>query len=495
MKFTDWQKAKQAQRNIHKETTVDTQKNANHSRNRVIKLAEVAKHNEKDDCWIIIHDKVYDVSRFYKNHPGGDVILKFGGTDATDQFESFHTPTLNIKDRMKRFQIGYVEDNIPVLPCTQDFRDLREYLREHGYFKADPVYFAMKNAIVLLIGMTLVGLVSLAKHTYYTANPMVSVAVATVAGVCLALFWHQSAFIAHDTLHNGVLAQRKNGAFNWLGFIHGTLIFGISTEKWLNEHNGHHAYTLRPEEDPQFLYLPLWLQNKKEMLVSQFFTKKSNVPAHEDESTKKDWKGDQPIKVTDYSCAPWVRMLISVQQYTLFPVAMIVGRINYYILSFVYAISHGSVSDLVGMGIFWSWYLKLLGELPTLQLKLIFFITSNLVIGVLHVQLMISHLGTDMFFKEEEPHLQFFQTQTRTSRNIDSDYRDHWFHGGLEFQIEHHLFPQLPRHNLSKIKPVIMDMCNKHALPYRSTGFFSAIQTCVDNFGEVANELLYPELG
>jgi hypothetical protein len=39
-------------------------------------LADVAKHNSATDCWMVINDKVYDVTSFIDEHPGGDVILE-----------------------------------------------------------------------------------------------------------------------------------------------------------------------------------------------------------------------------------------------------------------------------------------------------------------------------------------------------------------------------------------------------------------------------------
>ncbi|KAF9401248.1 hypothetical protein BGX21_002269 [Mortierella sp. AD011] len=53
--------------------------------------SQVASHNSENDCWVIIHDKVYDVSNFLNDHPGGKkIILKNAGTDATKQFDAFH---------------------------------------------------------------------------------------------------------------------------------------------------------------------------------------------------------------------------------------------------------------------------------------------------------------------------------------------------------------------------------------------------------------------
>uniref|UniRef100_A0A7S3Z3U1 Cytochrome b5 heme-binding domain-containing protein n=1 Tax=Lotharella globosa TaxID=91324 RepID=A0A7S3Z3U1_9EUKA len=52
---------------------------------------EVAKHNTKDDCWVIIDGKVYDVTDFIEMHPAGaQIILDLGGQDVTDQFLAFH---------------------------------------------------------------------------------------------------------------------------------------------------------------------------------------------------------------------------------------------------------------------------------------------------------------------------------------------------------------------------------------------------------------------
>ncbi|KAI8089873.1 FMN-dependent dehydrogenase-domain-containing protein [Halteromyces radiatus] len=56
---------------------------------------EIASHNTKDDLWVVIHGKVYDLTEFLPNHPGGQkIILKYAGQDATDAFEPIHPPDI-----------------------------------------------------------------------------------------------------------------------------------------------------------------------------------------------------------------------------------------------------------------------------------------------------------------------------------------------------------------------------------------------------------------
>merc|ERR1719183_2709988 len=56
-------------------------------------MEEVAKHNTKADCWVVVDNKVLDVTKFLKDHPGGELaILTFAGKDATKEFNMIHAP-------------------------------------------------------------------------------------------------------------------------------------------------------------------------------------------------------------------------------------------------------------------------------------------------------------------------------------------------------------------------------------------------------------------
>merc|ERR1719299_147114 len=56
-------------------------------------LAEVAKHTTEDDCWVVLHGRVLNVTKFLKEHPGGVLaIMTFAGKDATEEFDMIHPP-------------------------------------------------------------------------------------------------------------------------------------------------------------------------------------------------------------------------------------------------------------------------------------------------------------------------------------------------------------------------------------------------------------------
>lgn len=79
------------------------------STSKLFVFDEVAKHNQTKDCWLIIDGKVYDVTPFMDDHPGGDeVLLSSTGKDATNDFEDVgHSDSA--RDMMAKYLIGDVD--------------------------------------------------------------------------------------------------------------------------------------------------------------------------------------------------------------------------------------------------------------------------------------------------------------------------------------------------------------------------------------------------
>lgn len=76
----------------------------------MLSYAEVANHNSKTDCWVIIHDKAYDVTDFLNEHPGGSaIILKYAGKDATKAFDPIHPGDTLTKYLPEKYHLGSVD--------------------------------------------------------------------------------------------------------------------------------------------------------------------------------------------------------------------------------------------------------------------------------------------------------------------------------------------------------------------------------------------------
>ncbi|XP_076038190.1 cytochrome b5 isoform X1 [Oratosquilla oratoria] len=73
---------------------------------KVYTLAEVAEHRNQDSCWVVIHDNVYDVTKFLDEHPGGEeVLLEQAGKDTTESFEDVGHST-DAREMMKDYYLG-----------------------------------------------------------------------------------------------------------------------------------------------------------------------------------------------------------------------------------------------------------------------------------------------------------------------------------------------------------------------------------------------------
>eukprot|EP01012_Entosiphon_sulcatum_P056356 TRINITY_DN7_c0_g1_i1.p1 TRINITY_DN7_c0_g1~~TRINITY_DN7_c0_g1_i1.p1 ORF type:complete len:129 (-),score=28.32 TRINITY_DN7_c0_g1_i1:38-424(-) len=79
----------------------------------VLTAADVKKHNTEKDCWLIIHDLVYDVTSFLDDHPGGvDTLLDQAGGNATDEFEAVGHSNQAV-ELMKKYVKGRLEGGVP----------------------------------------------------------------------------------------------------------------------------------------------------------------------------------------------------------------------------------------------------------------------------------------------------------------------------------------------------------------------------------------------
>ena len=420
----------------------------------------------KGEFRIALHGDVFDITRFHESHPGGKIILDYAGKDASDVFELFHPP--HVAKRLSSMRLGPLARSGEAKPSalTLEYRALRRSLWQEGRFVPNAYFYALQQGLAF----ALVG-VSVALLLACPSSLMVQL---LLAPGFLGLGLKQAAFLGHDTMHNGVLPRR--GKTRWrklFAELNAGVLFGISMGMWLDEHNAHHAYTMRPHADPQFTYFPLWLQSPKEI-----------APWREHLNTMPRLQRKPMLLLT--------KALVRIQHLTWLPLSIVIGRVNLCLISFGFAIKHGLWSDVVAIALHALWYgayVKCL--LPAAFMPRFLFVLVHFSwTGVLHVQLLLSHLMMGQFDEREEVEMGFCKCQLLTTRNICSAWWMRWFHGGLDMQIEHHLFPMLPRHQLHAVAPRVKALASKHGMPYTYLGFFEAIRTCLAELHRMSTALV-----
>ena len=100
-----------------------------------------------------------------------------------------------------------------------------------------------------------------------------------------------------------------------------------------------------------------------------------------------------------------------------------------------------------------------------------------MIVGViLGYVFMVNHIGLEIMDGLKIREYAWIDLQTRTSRNIVGSRLTTELFGGLDKQIEHHLFPQISRRKIRKVAKVVKEFCIKHELPYHEVSFSEGLK-------------------
>jgi delta8-fatty-acid desaturase len=427
-------------------------------------IEEVRKHDQRGDCWIVIEDRVYDATKFALEHPGGALVIwDVAGRDATDHFLAFHPRGTEYKLRplLKGSLVDY-----SVSEVVREFRELRQRMQDLGLFEIHRGFFVRKFVAFMLL---LLGAV-LCAHTSGTAGCTHPMAWTLAGGVLLGFFFQQLAGIGHDVGHNSVV--HYTFCDRLLGLVVGNLLTGISIGWWKKSHNIHHTVPNSVDYDPDIQHLPI-------LAVTEHFFANVFSKYH-------DWT----LRFGS------VEQFIVGYQHFLFVPVMAVARFNLYIQSLLFLAGFNSkthsvrwrIGELISLVGFYIWMTWLHTLLPSIAHVLVFLFVSHAIAGLLHIQITISHFSMDFYngvtFQNDSQ--SWCQTQLATTMDVDCPEWLDWFHIGLQFQVEHHLFPRLPRHNLRTVQGLIKPFCKKHGLRHHDVPWFQAIGETLSQLRRVA---------
>jgi fatty acid desaturase len=321
-----------------------------------------------------------------------------------------------------------------------DYAALCRQIRQAGMLRRRPAYYTIKIAANLgLFALGGVAFVLLGRSWYQL-----------FVAAFLGIVFTQLAFVGHDAGHRQIAGSRRVN--DLLGVVHGNLLVGLSYGWWVTKHNRHHANPNHEGRDPDIA---------------------SGVIAFTADQTRA--RRGRPA-----------RALARSQAYLFFPLLLLEG-INLHVAS-VRALlaartgrSRSKPVEALLLGIHLVGYLTvLLVVLSPLQ-ALVFLIVHQCVFGFyMGCTFAPNHKGMPILRDEDK--LDYLRRQVLTSRNIRGGRFADFVLGGLNYQIEHHLFPNMPRPSLRRAQGIIRAYCGQHGLTYHETGI-------IGSYGQVLRHL------
>ncbi|CAO2584662.1 Acyl-CoA (8-3)-desaturase [Lemmus lemmus] len=410
---------------------------------------EVAQHSVAEkEPWLVIDRKVYNISDFRRRHPGGQRVLNhYAGQDATDPFVAFHINKDLVRKYMNSLLIGELAPEQPSFEptknkgLTDEFRELRTTVERMGLLKANHLFFLLHLLHILLLD------VAAWLTLWIFGTSLVPFFLCTVL---LSTVQIQAGWLQHDFGHLSVFSTST-----WNHLLHRFVIGhlkGAPASWWNYLHFQHHAKPNCFGKDPDIKMHPLILALGKVLSVELGKQKKKYMPYNHQHK----------------------------YFFLIFPPGVVPFFFQWYIFYFVF--KRKEWVDLAWMLSFYArfcfTYMPLLGLKGLLGLFLLFRLLESIwfvwVTQMNHLPMHIDH----------DRNVDWVSTQLQATCNVDQSAFNDWFCGHLNFQIEHHLFPTMPRHNYHKVAPLVQSLCTKYGVKYKSKPLLSAFADIVYSLKE-----------
>ncbi|APX04224.1 acyl-CoA desaturase [Arthrobacter sp. QXT-31] len=325
----------------------------------------------------------------------------------------------------------------PVL--TKAYLQLSQQVRETGLLRRTPWFYALVG------GVLAIGIAGCAALSVLLGPSWFQLLIAAALGILFT----QVAFLAHEAGHRQILAggPANDVLARFLGAV-----AGLSYSWWDSKHSRHHANPNKVGRDPDI-----------EVDTISFLH-------------------------VDAAKARGIRALITRRQGWLFFPLLTLEGLNLHYLSLRHLLSPGPVKGRrVELGLLALRYSAVL-------LPLFLLLPPGMALAFLGVQLGVfglymgatfapNHKGMPVIDRDAK--LDFFSKQVRTSRNISGGWWATWLMGGLNYQVEHHLFPSMPRPHLAKARRLVREQCTRLSVPYTETSIWSSYGTVITYLNRV----------
>jgi len=295
------------------------------------------------------------------------------------------------------------------------FDELKTQVRNAGLLERVPVRGTIEMLAVILC-------LSFALITAPSWNIM-------LLALFLTVLFTRSVFVSHDILH--IQYFKSKALSKKLSYPFSALILSNSSSWWDYKHNiNHHTYCNIVEKDEDIRAL--------------------------DGAFTHNAKGDSPFLKKYKHLIFWGAMFFMFPAFIAQSYAFVIRRKLWGELALM----------LLHWPLIWGTLIMQIGASNTLIIAIImnFILSPWLSFGFI-----TNHLGCETLDNEEAKKFSWMELQMRGSRSLKGGFLVHWFYGGLNTQIEHHLFPKAPRFHLLKVQALTREFAKKHQIPYFET--------------------------
>jgi fatty acid desaturase len=326
--------------------------------------------------------------------------------------------------------------------ANRDYRELKRLIAQHHLLDKQPRYYLYKFVLTFGLLALSLGVLLLCENLWLQL----------FNALFLGFVSAQVAFLGHDAGHRQILPTARGN--DLIGYFVSNLVSGASFSWWLDDHNRHHAHTNDLQHDPNLQFPVLAID------ASQLEGKR-----------------------------PFQRFIIKHQKFLFFPLLTLAsfnikgGSIKFMLqnrfptrpleallIAVHYLLYYGVVVGAVG---WWSLPFVVLHQL-----------SAGLFLGAVFAP---NHKGMPIL--EGEARLDFLRSQVLTSRNVRSHPITDFLYGGLNYQIEHHLFPSIPRNQMPKLQGIVKPFCEEREVSYHETSTWGSYREIMDFLHEVSAPL------
>lgn len=324
------------------------------------------------------------------------------------------------------------------LSATRKYANLRSTITESGILERSYGYYTLLSII------SIAGFFLSAFNLFINSSPIAL----TFSMIAFIFFTVQVTGLVHDTGHRAIFKSAKNNDI--FGFFVASIVnFGFSY--WKFKHNKHHANPNEIGEDPD-VDIPLlsFTKNKKQ--------------------------------------ANWLTgFLLKYQAYLYYPLGSLVSLYERY-KSLEYAKNKFNKETSLELIIFslstFFWFVLPFMIMSPLK-ALILIVVANLGNGLYLANIFApNHKGMPQYKKGIK--ISFLEQQVLTARNIKGNWLVDFFYIGLNYQTEHHLFPNCPRNKLKLITPHLKKLCKDADLKFTETGVIESNRLILSSLNRVA---------